>query len=95
MIPYGSPEFRRRRRIQGAAQAIVRGLVLLGTMVKPSHCPRCQDGPRKIVAHHHDYAAPTDIEWLCVSCHRKEHSAIAAGLRPCPYRHFPASAEAA
>ena len=39
---------------------------------KPSECSRCGKGGR-IVAHHPDYTDPLTVEWLCNSCHLKEH----------------------
>lgn len=50
--------------------------------LKKQPCTFCgsQDG---IEAHHHDYARPLDVTWLCTPCHRKFH-----GLeRMATYRH--------
>jgi hypothetical protein len=43
-----------------------------GTLYRPSTCSECgckgaMDG------HHHDYAEPLAVEWLCRSCHHKRH----------------------
>jgi len=36
--------------------------------------PCCQCGSEvNIDAHHHDYAKPLEVTWLCRSCHLKEH----------------------
>lgn len=34
-------------------------------------CRGC--GVADVQAHHHDYAKPLEVEWLCVACHSKEH----------------------
>lgn len=39
---------------------------------KPEVCERC-GGSGRIVAHHPDYTDPLTVEWLCNSCHLKEH----------------------
>ena len=51
-----------------------------GTLVRPTHCPRCgREDPRRcdgrsgIHAHHHDYTKPLEVEWLCRICHQDEH----------------------
>lgn len=43
----------------------------------PEDCSRCgalhsSDAPSH--AHHEDYSKPMEVEWLCASCHGKEHA---------------------
>lgn len=47
-----------------------------GTIIKPKFCDRCLLFSTRIVAHHKDYSLPLEVEWLCESCHRLEHSSI-------------------
>ena len=46
-----------------------------GRLTKPRFCERCGTQPeaRLLQGHHHDYSKLLDVEWLCVTCHRKEH----------------------
>lgn len=46
-------------------------------------CP-CATSGVPLHGHHHDYAKPLEIEWLCVACHVAEHR----GFTPQP-RFFP------
>jgi hypothetical protein len=43
-----------------------------GLIAKPHACQEC-GRLSKLCAHHHDYARPFDVKWLCYSCHAKEH----------------------
>jgi hypothetical protein len=38
----------------------------------PAACERCGT-VCAVQAHHHDYAKPLDVEWLCSACHGAEH----------------------
>ncbi len=33
----------------------------------------CNCGVKRVQAHHHDYAFPLDVEWLCKKHHRERH----------------------
>lgn len=70
-------------------QRAVRG----GKILRPPQCDRCSK-PCKPDAHHHDYAKPLDVEWLCRQCHMVEDGRIGrlitsrvglitVGLLPC------------
>lgn len=55
----------------------VRDAIKAGELVRPEFCERCgvapgmtKTGAPKIQAHHHDYALPLEVEWLCTKCHR-------------------------
>lgn len=55
-------------------RAVVRAL-RRGDLVKPAACGRCWTAG-KVHAHHHDYAKPLDVVWLCPSCHGIEHARL-------------------
>lgn len=43
-----------------------------GLLVRPRACEEC--GNKGVVdGHHHDYAEPLSVEWLCRSCHHSKH----------------------
>ena len=57
--------------MQRRAHHAVEQEVKMGRMIM-CVCNRCGSDTR-VHAHHHDYSKPLEIEWLCVSCHRKHH----------------------
>lgn len=72
----------RRNRLnpeKRAANVLVGNAVRDGRLFKPAECSRCGLVPRRrdLHAHHHDYAKPLDVEWICVKCHGVEHHGIA------------------
>lgn len=44
-----------------------------GSLIKATNCSRCGSGKR-LQGHHKDYTKPLKVEWLCIPCHKKEHS---------------------
>jgi hypothetical protein len=62
------------RKRQQAAHAAVAAAIQSGELVRPMTCERCPDEALDIVAHHHDYDKPLDVEWLCRPCHGKHHA---------------------
>jgi len=58
-----------------SAHVILGNAVKNGRIKKPHNCSRCgkYERSRKIHAHHHDYALPLDVTWLCAQCHTDEH----------------------
>lgn len=58
-----------------AAHVILGNALRSGRVDKPNKCSRCGDVPEKrfLHGHHHDYAKPLDVEWICVWCHVEEH----------------------
>lgn len=55
-----------------AAHVAVNNAVRDGKL-KKRPCAFCSsDGP--VEAHHHDYAKPLDVTWLCKPCHRRFHA---------------------
>ena len=53
-----------------AARQIVRMAIVGGILVKQP-CERC--GAVEVEAHHEDYDKPLEVNWLCLSDHRKLH----------------------
>jgi len=47
-----------------------------GVLLPADECERCGAADTVIHGHHPDYGRPLDVEWLCASCHSKEHFAI-------------------
>lgn len=46
-----------------------------GSLIKPKRCECCNKvfPPREIHGHHHDYAKPLEVEWVCRACHYLDH----------------------
>jgi len=72
------------------AYTAVRCALERGDLVRPSTCSRCgcrpkpaADGRSLIHAHHHNYAKPLDVEWICCLCHRKETPLPSTPGAPC------------
>lgn len=44
-----------------------------GVLIRPDVCSGCgcPSSEHRIEAHHHDYAKPLDVIWLCTPCHEK------------------------
>lgn len=61
--------------VKRAAHIILGNAVRDGRVDKPTACHRCKQdtASRRLHAHHHDYTAPLDVEWICAKCHRDEH----------------------
>lgn len=54
-----------------AARSAVSNAVREGKLLKMD-CAFC--GSSNTVAHHHDYARPLDVTWLCTPCHIRFHA---------------------
>jgi len=56
-----------------AARRALHSAIRAGRITKPKQCQDCGDTPlpRRLHAHHADYAKPFDVEWLCSICHGK------------------------
>lgn len=61
-------DLRERNRAHGLINMRIRR----GKLVRPTHCPKCGQ-QKRVDAHHKDYTKPDEIEWVCRSCHMKEH----------------------
>lgn len=55
-----------------AAHVIIGNRIRDGSIIKPDKCQDCGAGG-KIHGHHHDYAKPLEVEWLCPQCHTNRH----------------------
>ena len=68
------------------AQKCVDAALKCGAIVRPSVCwgCGCSSEEHRIEAHHHDYARPLDVIWLCTPCHRQMDARrrIREGLKP-------------
>ena len=55
------------------AYRVVEAALKCGRLVNPEVCYGCGCGSseHRIEAHHHDYAKPLDVVWLCTPCHRR------------------------
>ena len=70
---YRQTEYRKNFPQKAAAHKSVYDAIEHGRLVKPTNCQIC--GVRsKLHAHHHDYAAPLDVQWLCPLCHGEMHA---------------------
>jgi hypothetical protein len=49
-------------------------------VAKAGHCEICSSTDR-IQGHHHDYAKPLDVWWLCDHCHKLLHRLLRAAMR--------------
>lgn len=58
------------------AQSAVSNAIRDGRL-KREPCYFCGDG--RVHAHHHDYAKPLTVVWLCPKCHHRLHALEAAG----------------
>jgi hypothetical protein len=72
--------YRGGNKAQDPAHNKVEKAVIRGSLNRPKKCERCgsepppfKDGCSAIQAHHHDYAKPLDVRWLCQKCRHQEH----------------------
>jgi hypothetical protein len=54
------------------ARHVLTTAVRLGKIAKPDACEQCGAGGQ-IDGHHHDYALPLAVAWLCRQCHELRH----------------------
>jgi hypothetical protein len=64
--------YRRKRTPQMRARDAVKYALRVGKLTRPDRCERCKK-PCKPQAHHADYSKKLEVEWLCKTCHGKEH----------------------
>lgn len=63
-------ELLRQRAYAAVARALKRGTL------RRLDCVLC--GKPGAHAHHRDYGQPLEVDWLCASCHRREHTRFAS-----------------
>jgi rubredoxin len=54
------------------ARALLNAAVRRGDIHRPASCPVCGTAGR-VEGHHHDYAKPLEVTWLCPLCHAAKH----------------------
>jgi hypothetical protein len=66
------------------AHFLLTSAVRRGKVAKPDKCETCASS-ENIQGHHSDYTKPYDVNWLCASCHNKEHGRLRreAGITVC------------
>lgn len=54
------------------AHKVVEAAINAGVIEKPDHCFGCgrSASETRISSHHHDYAKPLEVIWVCAKCHR-------------------------
>lgn len=55
------------------ARDALRYAVRSGRIAKPSSCQDCGRSDLVIHGHHHDYAKPLEVVWVCRLCHSRLH----------------------
>lgn len=55
------------------AEVKLRYHVKMGHIVKPLVCEKCGVAER-LCGHHEDYNKPLSVQWLCWTCHKREHT---------------------
>ena len=66
-------KYSKRRRARDPLRYKARtavGNALRDGRLKRQPCGEC-GSTKRVQAHHHDYAKPLDVEWLCFPCHRE------------------------
>jgi hypothetical protein len=61
-------DYRARNPEKYKAHRALNNAVRDGKIVKPTHCTKCGK-ETTLHGHHHDYAQPLNVEWLCPACH--------------------------
>ena len=60
-------------RRRGICRAYTNTLIRRGKLTR-GPCEHCAS-TKNVEAHHHDYAKPREVRWLCRKCHKAEHAA--------------------
>ena len=67
-----------RDPVKLASRLALKTAVNRGEIVRPDSCQRCGKSEALIEGHHHDYAKPLDVQWLCPKCHAATHMEMRA-----------------
>ena len=59
---------KRKKDERWHARMLVHHALKLGLLNKPEECSKC-NRKIKLTAHHPNYSAPLNVEWLCYECH--------------------------
>lgn len=63
---------RQHQREKESAYAAYRQALAAGVLVRPDACSKCHEVGR-VEGHHHSYASPLEVQWLCRTCHAGMH----------------------
>jgi hypothetical protein len=61
-----------RNTVKRAAHILIGNAIRDGRIVSAGMCETCESTDN-LHAHHHDYAHPLGVTWLCASCHSQWH----------------------
>lgn len=73
---YSAVSYRRQTPEQGYARKVVQRAITRGTLTRSDSCERCGASGVRIEGHHADYSKQLEVEWLCVTCHRRHHASL-------------------
>jgi hypothetical protein len=65
--------------VKEASRFALHMAVKRGEVIKPDSCQQCGKVTASIQGHHHDYAKPLDVKWLCTKCHSAIHRKVGNG----------------
>ena len=71
-------QYRASQTEKNRAHRAIERAVATGSIVKPANCELCQDEPKCIHGHHHDYSQPLNVTWVCPPCHGGIHASMRA-----------------
>ena len=72
-------KYRADHPVQRAAAMRLNYEVKMARVTKPDSCAKC-DAVARLDAHHHDYAQPLNVAWLCRPCHKAWHTEHGPGI---------------
>lgn len=64
--------YQAKKPAKKAAQTAANRAIERGDLIRPDICQGCFK-PRRVEAHHDDYARPLVVRWLCRGCHKSWH----------------------
>lgn len=78
-----SGEWQKRNPEKYKAQYTVKNAIRDGLLQKSPFCEECGLVKSNIQGHHADYSKPLEVNWLCKSCHDKEHQYGEEEIKDC------------